>query len=337
MPAPRPIILLGPTAAGKSELAVRLAQRLHPGATLILSADSMQLYRRMDAGTAKPSPRLRSLVPHHLIDLVEPNEPFTVADWLSRADALITDALSHDQLPIVVGGTNLYLQALLEGLFDGPPRDTALRAELDALSNAELHARLAAADPAAAERIHPNDRKKAIRAMEVFLTTGSPISSQQQQWTTAPASETAYRHDPILLGLAWPTELLNHRINLRVKAMFFPEKAREQDGLGDDDLWPGRSLQDETRELESAGLLGAQARQALGYKQVLEHLAGLCTLEEAYEQTKIQTRQFAKRQRTWLKRFRGVHWLDPSPLIEGRPDDLLDQIATLPPFLDKTV
>ncbi|MCC7408630.1 MAG: tRNA (adenosine(37)-N6)-dimethylallyltransferase MiaA [Phycisphaeraceae bacterium] len=337
MPAPRPIILLGPTAAGKSELAVRLAQRLHPGASLILSADSMQLYRRMDAGTAKPSPRLRSLVPHHLIDLVEPNEPFTVADWLSRADALITDAQAHDQLPIVVGGTNLYLQALLEGLFDGPPRDASLRAELDALSNADLHARLAAADPAAAERIHPNDRKKAIRALEVFLTTGSPISSQQQQWTTVPASETTYRHDPILLGLAWPTELLNHRINLRVKAMFFPEKAREQDGLSDDDLWPGRSLQDETRDLESAGLLGTQARQALGYKQVLDHLAGRCTLEEAYEQTKIQTRQFAKRQRTWLKRFRGVHWLDPRPLIAGRPDDLLDQIVLLPPFLDKTV
>lgn len=311
-----PVVILGTTAAGKSDFAVALAQALaRTGEPLpqIINADSMQIYRRMDAGTAKPAPQLRQKVPHHLIDVVEPTERFTVADWLARAESLLQDR-SHRW--IIVGGTNLYVRALLQGLFEAPAMDPQLRAQLAQLDNATLHQRLARVDPAAADRIHPNDRKKIIRALEVFHLTGRPISSLQTQWrdflTADPSRSTApppYRYNPILLGLTWPLELINRRINLRVKAMFFPEKARLQDHY---ELWPGTSLVDETRQLEQAGLLGPQARLALGYRQVLDYLAGRCSLEEAFERTKIETRRLAKRQRTWLRRYHHVHWLEPA-------------------------
>lgn len=324
-PAPhRPIVILGPTAGGKSELAVALATRLDGE---IISADSMQIYRRMDAGTAKPSPALRARVPHHLIDCVEPIDRFTVADWLQQADALITAMQARGRTPIVVGGTNLYIQALLEGLFAGPGHDPRLREQLGQLDSAALHDRLAAVDPAAAGRIHPNDRKKLIRALEVFASTGRPISQQQRQWGGAPRS-TPYRHDARLVGLAWPTELVNRRINLRVKAMFDPLKAIEQDGLDPTEVWWPRGLVEETADLRDRHLLGPQAAQALGYKQVLAHLAGHMTRDEAFEWTKIQTRRFAKRQRTWLKRFAAVTWCDaPGKSAEAIADAFASTIA----------
>ena len=323
MAAPHPIVILGPTAGGKSALAVALAEavvapQLDGQRGQIIGADSMQVYRHMDAGTAKPAVELRSRVPHHLIDIVEPGDRFTVADWLARAGALIDNLRGRGVRPIVVGGTNLYIQALLQGLFEGPPADVAFRRNLETLDNDTLHTRLQEVDPAAADRIHVNDRKKTVRALEVYQVTGRPISDWQEQWSTKPRPlvapsdrheegalpATRYRHDPILIGLDWPVEQINRRINARVKAMFFAPAG------------PGESLPDVVRRLESAGLLGppsSQARQALGYKQVLDHLAGRCTLEEAFEQTKILTRRFAKAQRTWLKRFAGVHWLAVSP------------------------
>ncbi len=318
-PAPatcRPIVILGPTAGGKSELAVALATRLGGE---IISADSMQIYRRMDAGTAKPSPALRARVPHHLIDCVEPADRFTVADWLQQADALITAMQARGRTPVVVGGTNLYIQALLEGLFAGPGHDPRLREQLSQLDSVALHDRLAAVDPTAAGRIHPNDRKKLIRAIEVFESTGQPISQQQRQWRGAGPRATRYRHDARLIGLAWPTELVNRRINLRVKAMFDPLKAIEQDGLDPADVWWPRGLIEETADLHARSQLGPQAREALGYKQVLAHLDGRLTRDEAFEQTKIQTRRFAKRQRTWLKRFAAVTWIEPP----GKPLEAL--------------
>ena len=332
----RPILILGPTAGGKSDLAVQLALALHElGEPLpqILGADSMQVYRHMDAGTAKPSPALRQQVPHHLIDLLEPTQRFTVHDWLTQCESLLAQLAEQQTRAIIVGGTNLYIKAFLEGLFTRDPGipespqatssvdasyDPTLRAQLEQLDNQTMHDQLARVDPASAQRIHRNDRKKMIRALEVFTLTGSPISARQTQWDQhyqayknqpsanavntdlpAPQPTAEYRHQPILIGLHWPTELINRRINARVKEMFYPR------ACGRDD----ESLPDETARLEQAGLLGPQARLALGYKQVLEHLAGRCTLDDAFEQTKIQTRRFAKQQRTWLKRYQGVHWL----------------------------
>jgi len=302
--SPRPIVIVGPTAGGKSDFAVALAEALRargePMAELI-NADSMQVYRGMEAGTAKPQAGLRARAVHHLIDAIEPTERFTVADWLERAEPLIESLRSRGVRPIVVGGTNLYLKALLEGMFEGPEIDATLRAELGKLTGSELHRRLAAVDPASAQRIHPNDIKKLVRAIEVFQLTGKPISAMQTQWVELEGRETyatrAYKHDAMLIGLEWEVETINRRINARVKEMFFPTEAGVE------------SLPDEVRRLEGAGLLGVQAREALGYKQVLDHLRGECSLDDAFEKTKILTRRFAKSQRTWLKRYRGVLWL----------------------------
>lgn len=331
---PRLIVILGPTAGGKSELAVGLAEALGGE---VIGADSMQVYRHMDAGTAKPAGHLRRRVLHHLIDIVEPTERFTVADWLSRAERLIGQCQAAGKHPIVVGGTNLYIKALLEGMFEGPSLDRELRRRLGQVPAGELYQRLQRVDPTSAARIHPNDRKKLVRALEVYELTGQPISRWQTQWADAPSwspgvgaagvavrrvakTSVRYRFNPVLIGLDWPVESINRRINRRVKAMFYPGGwgSSGNDGLRgltqDDE--PVESLPEEAARLERAGLLGPQAREALGYKQVLEHLAGRCTLEEAFEKTKILTRRLAKTQRTWLKRFTGVRWLAAERLSE---------------------
>lgn len=313
----RIVVVLGPTAGGKSELAVALAERF---AGEVINADSMQVYRHLDAGTAKPSRQLLQRIPHHLIDVAEPTQSWTVADWLDAAERCIAELHQRGKRPIVVGGTNLYLKALLEGFFDGPPADEAFRATLADVTPQQLHERLKQIDPAAAERIHPNDHKRLVRALEVHHQTGKPISAQQQQWADGafqnPKSEirnTKYKHDPILLGLDWPAAVINPRINARVKLMFHPT-----DG--------GEDLVAETRRLRDAGLLGVQAAKALGYQQVLAALAGQMTMDEAFEKTKIETRRFAKAQRTWLKRYRGVHWL---PAAELPPENLADAAAAI--------
>ena len=310
-PQPRPIVLLGPTAGGKSALAVALAERLG-GA--VVSADSMQIYKRMDAGTAKPAVSLRQRVSHYLIDIVEPTERFTVSDWLTQAEATIAELQRHAVVPIVVGGTNLYMRALLEGMFEGPGSDATFRASLEPVPGEQLHARVASVDPEAADRISPNDRKRLIRALEVYHLTGRPISQWQRQWQEQRAGP--YRYAPDLVGLHWPSELLNRRINARVKAMFYPDSV--EPAAAAEACPNGESLPAETARLAEAGWLGPQARQALGYKQVLGHLEGDWSLAEAFEQTKIQTRRFAKQQRTWMRRFRGVHWLAMSELETDR-------------------
>lgn len=304
----RPIVILGPTAGGKSELAVRLAMQLQGQ---VISADSMQVYRHMDVGTAKPSLEQRQRVVHHMIDAVEPTERFTVSDWLEAAEAIMARLQGQGIRPIVVGGTNLYIKALLEGMFEGPDHDPQLRQQLEGMDLSSLHARLARVDPAAAQRIHPNDRRKMTRAIEVHALTGQPISAQQTQWDAADRPDGGYRHDPILIGLHWPAEAINPRINLRVKAMFYPQKV---DGNLLDQLNIRQSLVEEVRDLTSRHLLGPQAGQALGYKQVLAHLAGEMSLEDAYEKTRVLTRRFAKTQRTWLRRYQAVRWLDGASL-----------------------
>jgi tRNA dimethylallyltransferase len=287
IPVDIPIIpvIIGPTAGGKTALAVELAHRF-AGQTGILgevvSADSIQIYRGLDLGSAKPTESERRGVPHHLIDIVDPTEPYSVDRWLRDANAVIDEIRGRGATPIVVGGTHLYIKAFLEGLFQGPPPDPALRAELSALSGAQRRAELDRVDPAAAVRIHPNDQRRTIRALEVFRQTGIPLSEHQSQWDSG-----GRREDALPVALLWPTALINTRINARVREMV------------------GRGLVAEARTLWESGDLDTQAGEALGYKQLVAHFRGETTLEKAIEQIGIETRRFAKNQRTWLRRLVG--------------------------------
>jgi tRNA dimethylallyltransferase len=288
---PRFPVIAGPTAGGKSDLAVDVALAFAASGTPgeVVSADSVQTYRGMDIGSGKPTIAERRGVPHHLIDIAEPGEPFTVSDWLDAARRAVEDVKGRGGVPVVVGGTHLYIKAFLEGLFEGPEPDPALREELRGLGAGRLRAELERVDPAAAARIHPNDERRTVRALEVYRQTGRPISEHQRQW------DRGARADCVLVGLEWPAEVLARRINARVRAMM------------------EAGLLEETRALWMGGRLGTQAREALGYRQLLEHLEGRCSLEEAVEQIKIETRRFAKQQRTWIRRLKAVPgsvWID---------------------------
>lgn len=252
----------------------------------IITADAFQIYKGMDIGTAKPAAPERRGVPHHLIDVRDPRDPaaFTVHDWLHHAEHAIADVRTRGGVPVLVGGTHLYIQNFLTGMFQGPGADEALRAELRSRGLANLREELERVDPDAARRIHPNDERRTIRALEVFRLTGTPISEHQKQW----GAEA--RTDCVLVILDWPTELINRRINARVKQMM-------ADGFLEEVL----RLKAEGAFAENAN---PQAREALGYKQLLAHLDGKCSLEDAVEQIKIDTRHFAKAQRTWLRRLR---------------------------------
>ncbi|HMN95926.1 MAG TPA: tRNA (adenosine(37)-N6)-dimethylallyltransferase MiaA [Phycisphaerales bacterium] len=296
-PTPFPtIVLVGPTAGGKTRLAIELARRL-PGGGVCIAADSMQVYRGMTIGTAKPTPDERSLAEHRLIDVAETEDDgFTVERWLRMARAAIDEIRAAQRWPIVVGGTNLYVKALLDGLFEGPPADEALRSALEPVSAADLRAELERVDPASAARIHPADRRRTIRAIEVHRLTGRPLSAHQVQWDRGRLG--AAIGPALIVGLEWPVEAINRRINDRVRAMI------------------DAGLVEEVAELHAAGRLGTQARAALGYAQIVDHLEGRCTLEEAIEATKIASRRYAKQQRTWLKRFRAVPGV-PSRFFPG--------------------
>lgn len=285
----RPLVLLiGCTASGKSQTGLHLAGM--SGAE-ILSVDSMMVYRRMDIGTAKPAPAQRAALPHHLIDVVEPSESFSVADYLELADAVIADLRARGKSVLAVGGTALYLKVLTEGLFDGPPADQQFRRSLRRRVVAEgvqtLHAELSRTDPEAALRIHANDLRRIERALEIFHLTGRPISALQRQWGRQ------RRYDCRIVGLRRQLDELNSRINRRVRGMI-------EDGL----------VQEVSNLLAEPQPLSLQARQALGYAQIIDHLQSRCSLDEAVEQIKILTRRFGKSQRTWFRRFEDVCWLD---------------------------
>lgn len=284
----RPIILiLGPTAGGKTSLSIELANLLPGnGGGEIISADSMQVYRGMDIGTAKPTPKERAQAPHHLIDIVDPDESFTVDDWRMLAEQKIIEIRSRNRWPIVVGGTNLYVRVLLEGMFEGPRADELFRSAMSNLEPTELHLRLQQIDPEAARRIHPNDRKRLTRALEVFHATGRPISDWQKQWTKEGPNGSNVRSDSVIIGLDWSVKTINQRINRRVRMMI------------------DEGFEDEVRRLYESGRLGRQAGDALGYRQMIAYFRGECALAEAIERIKIETRRFARKQRTWLKRFR---------------------------------
>ena len=281
-------VICGPTAGGKTAAAVALAHLLrktHGIAAEVVTADAYQIYKGMDIGTAKPTLAEREGVAHHMIDLVEPTERFTLDQWLSAAEAKITELRASGVLPIVVGGTHLYIKALMEGLFEGPSADPALRAELESMEAIVRRAELERVDPAAALRIHPNDVRRTVRALEVYRLTGKAISEHQGQWDR----EGGGRTDALLVTLNWPTELLNRRINARVKQMM------------------AAGLLEEVRRIAASPGFGPQSCEAIGYKQLLAYVhrqvdnAGL--LDEAVERIKIDTRRFGKSQRTWLKRL----------------------------------
>ncbi|HUT34055.1 MAG TPA: tRNA (adenosine(37)-N6)-dimethylallyltransferase MiaA [Planctomycetota bacterium] len=286
------LFLVGPTASGKTAVGIEAA--LHIGAE-ILSLDSMSLYRGMDIGTAKPSHEERARVPHHLLDVADPHEAFSTGRYLEAAEAAIADIVARGKRPLFVGGTALYLKALTEGFFHGPSADWALRDRL--LAEAEqrgvpaLHERLRAVDPPAAARIHPNDLRRIVRALEVHATTGRPISEQQTQFGS-PSS----RYDCVVAGIRRERSELHERINRRVDAMF------------------AAGLVDEVRRLlaDPRGISHA-ASQFVGYREVIAHLRGELTLAEAAERVKARTRQFAKRQLTWFRSFPQIRWVDAGP------------------------
>ena len=288
----RAYFILGPTACGKGAVGRELARRL---GGQIVSVDSMKVYRRMDIGTAKPSAKARGQVRHHCIDVVEPSEGFSVAQYVEHADRAIEAVTAAGDVALAVGGTSLYVKALSEGLFEGPPADEATRAALRRRAAAEglvaLHAELAGVDPAAAARIHPNDERRIVRALEVFRATGEPISELQRQWGAGPR-----RYDCVFLGLRRDKADQSRRINARVRRMAEANLRGEVAGL----------------LAEPAGL-SRQAARAVGYAEMIEHLAGRCTLADALERIKINTRRLAKKQRTWHRRFEGVVWFDVAP------------------------
>ena len=278
--------LSGPTAAGKTALALSLARRLDAE---IVSVDSMAVYRGLDIGTAKPSPADRASVPHHVVDLVSPAESFSVARWLAAAADAVNDIRSRERRILFVGGTPLYLRALRDGLAPLPPADLEyrrlLQAEADAFGNGPLHARLATLDPDAAVRIHPHDTKRIIRALEVVRGTGRPLTA-----AFAPAPHPAF--DAQLLVVDLPRRLLYDRIDRRVEAMF------------------AAGLVDEVRAAAAGpGGIGPTARQAAGYAEALDLLAGRISLATAIGQTQDRTRQLAKRQLTWLRSFKDAVWI----------------------------
>jgi tRNA dimethylallyltransferase len=281
------LVLTGPTGSGKTDLGVELALRLDAE---IVTMDSMTLYRGMDIGTAKPTPELRAMVPHHLIDVLDPWESASVAWWLQRAVECCRDIEGRGKRVLFVGGTPLYLKALLCGLFNGPPADESLRRQLAeqaaTLGTAALHDRLSQLDPPSAERIHPNDLRRIIRALEVCTLTDRPMSAWQTQWHAAVEPDVAASSSVLWLDL--PRGELYERIDRRVEGMFAGGLVQEVEHL---------------RALPRPW--SREAAKALGYREVCEHLDGMVSREETIVRVQTRSRQFAKRQLTWFRHLPG--------------------------------
>ncbi|MGD0251302.1 MAG: tRNA (adenosine(37)-N6)-dimethylallyltransferase MiaA [Verrucomicrobiota bacterium] len=290
-----PILIAGPTAVGKSQIALQLAGRLGGE---IISADSMQVYRGLDIGTAKPSPAERARVPHHLIDLCDLTESFDAAQFARLAHRAVAEIQSRGRVPILCGGTGLYFKAFLEGLGEAPSADSKLRAELEATPLENLLAELRERDPAAYEKIDKKNPRRVIRAVEVIRLTGKAFSTVQ-----SPKSKVQGQK-PEFFCVTRSSDDLRKRIDARVDAMF------------------AHGLVDETRELLKRGLAqNKTAMQAIGYRQVVEHLRGTRSLKETIELVKVRTRQFAKRQLTWFRAQKNLEW------IELKPDESLEKCA----------
>jgi tRNA dimethylallyltransferase len=310
---PSILVLAGPTAVGKSEIALHLAEKVQGE---IVSVDSMQVYRGMDIGTAKPTTEERARVRHHLLDVAEITEPFDAARFVRLAGATVAEVRTRGKFPILCGGTGLYFKAFLEGLGKAPPADPKLRAELEAAPLSELLRELKEHDPATFQRIDQQNPRRVVRAVEVLRVTGKPWSEQRATWEKpgshgrglieggSPAGEKP----KLLIGLSRSTEDLQQRIGARVEAMF-------RDGLVA-----------ETKQLLERGLAqNRTATQALGYRQVIEHLHGEHGLPETIELVKVRTRQFAKRQMTWFRRQMKLEWFELAPGQAAIP--VVEQLA----------
>lgn len=285
----RLICICGPTASGKTALSVALAKQLH---TEIISADSMQIYRGMDIGTAKPTAEERQGVPHHLLDVCAPGEAFSVARYVELADAAAQDILSRGMVPVVAGGTGLYMDALIEcSTFSGDETDLSVREKYQRMAaeqgNEAVHACLAKVDPEGAERLHPNNLKRVIRALEVYEQTGMTIDAFNRLH-----KRPAPKYAALKIGVC-PSErqTLYDRIDRRVDQML-------ADGL-----------LEETKHLLDRGALTGTAAQAIGYKELLGYLQGEAPLEDCVALLKQRSRNYAKRQLTWLKRDDNIRWI----------------------------
>jgi tRNA dimethylallyltransferase len=292
------LCILGPTAVGKTDLAIRIAIRINGE---IVSVDSRQIYRQMDIGTAKPIPEQLRLVPHHVINCVNPDEYFSVADYQKLADEAIKDIQDRGKIPMLVGGSGMYFRAVVDGLFDGPEADRLFRNKLkrEAEENGiqHLYERLKIIDPQAASNIHHNDLMRIIRALEVFELSGNRISDLQQQWNSAEP-----RYSFIAFGLNRPRDELYKRIEARVDQMM-------ADGLLDEI----HSLSVYSRDLLSMN--------CFGYKELFDYLDGKYDLDEAINLVKQNSRRFAKRQLTWFRKDRRIRWLDLSTC--QNPEDFI--------------
>jgi tRNA dimethylallyltransferase len=287
---PSVLVICGPTASGKSDLALRLAHSLDGE---IINADSMQVYCGMNIGTAKPAPEQQNGIPHHLIDIVRPDQAFSAADFAKAADTAIRDIVGRGKRPIVVGGTGLYIRSLLKGLVDSPGETSGkirqqIRAEAQERGNQAMFEELHRVDPELAGRIHPNNLVRIIRALEVFRTTGIPLSRYQQAHAF---SGQCYRS--LQIGIDVERPLLYSRIDERVNRMM------------------AQGLLQEVQQLLSAGY-GSElkAMRAIGYKELTAHIAGEYNLDEAIRLIKRDTRHYAKRQLTWFNADQDILWLE---------------------------
>ena len=307
------IAVVGPTASGKSALALDLSERFGGE---IVSCDSMQIYRGMDIGTAKPTPAERARVKHHMIDILDPDQPYSAADYGDEAAKVAEEILSRGKLPVFCGGTGLYLTAALTGRHgDAPPSDPALRAELSERGKTEegrakLYEELAALDPISAAATHKNNLRRVVRALEIYRLTGKPKSVFDEESRNCPP-----RFDCLTLGLDFPERgALYRRIDRRVDEM------------------AAAGLYNEAKTLWEKGYLapGTTAGQAIGYRQFLPCFTGDLTPEEAAEDIKLATRRYAKRQLTWFRAQEGIVWLDGgSPDLAERAENAVSAYLDL--------
>ena len=296
----------GATASGKTAVSLALAKRLDAE---IISLDSMAIYRGMDIGTAKPTAETQSLVPHHLIDIRDPNETCSVSEYRELAMEKVDEIHSRGKKVLFVGGTALYLKTLLRGMFDGPPADWEFRkqieAEVENVGDAALHERVASVDPVAAHKLHVNDRRRLIRALEVYKLTGKPISHWQMEFADGvDASECK------VFSLRHPRPILHERIETRVDQMFEAGLIDEVRGL-----------------LERWTDLSHTAAQAVGYREVIEHLRGEKDFAETREKVRVRTRKFARHQETWFRGLSEVRMIDIVPSLDESGQQSVDYDA----------
>ena len=286
---PAVIVICGPTASGKTGLVCKLARQFD---IEVVSADSRQVYRQMDIGTAKPTPEEQKQVPHHLIDIVNPDEPFSVADFVQAGRQVIVDVLSRKHIPVVVGGTGLYIRGLIDGLIDAPSADEALRQSLcdyeKAMGEGSLYRRLQQVDPEQAKIIHPNNQVRIIRAIEVFELGGVPLSVLQKQhaFNDSPYCALKFYLDP-------PRPLLDARIDQRVDQML------------------SAGLFSETQHLLDRGYAPElKALRTIGYRETIGYLRGDSSADDTSAQIKLETRQYARRQETWFRKEKSIISVD---------------------------